>query len=76
MAQLIVRNIPQHVVTRLKQRAASRGHSAEAEHREILKQALLSSRAPSLKTMLREIPDVGRDSDFGRPRRLGRRVAL
>ena len=76
MAQLIVRDIPPKVVTRLKQRAASRGHSAEAEHREILKQALLSSRAPSLKTMLAGIPDVGRDSDFGRPLRLGRRVAL
>jgi antitoxin FitA len=76
MAQLIVRDIPQQVVTRLKQRAASRGHSAEAEHREILKQALLSSHAPSLKAMLSGIPDVGRDSDFGRPRRLGRRVAL
>jgi antitoxin FitA len=76
MAQLIVRDIPQQVVARLKQRAASRGHSAEAEHREILKQALLSSRAPSLKAMLGGIPDVGRGSDFGRPRRLGRRVGL
>ena len=76
MAQLIVRDIPQQVVARLKQRAASRGHSAEAEHREILKRALLSPQATSLKSMLGGIPDVGRDSDFGRPRRLGRRVAL
>jgi plasmid stability protein len=76
MAQLIVRDIPQQVVVRLKQRAARRGHSAEAEHREILKQALLSPRAPSLKAMLSGIPDVGRDADFGRPRRLGRRVVL
>jgi antitoxin FitA len=76
MAQLIVRNIPQQVVVRLKQRAARRGHSAEAEHREILKQALLSPRVPSLKAMLSGIPDVGRDSDFGRPRRQGRRVVL
>ena len=76
MAQLIVRDIPQEVVARLKQRAAKRGHSAEAEHREILKQALLSSKAPSLKAMLNGIPNVGRDSDFTRPRRLGRRVTL
>jgi plasmid stability protein len=76
MAQLIVRDIPQEVVARLKQRAAKRGHSAEAEHREILKQALLSSRAPSLKALLSAIPEVGRDSDFARPRRLGRRVVL
>ena len=76
MAQLIVRDIPQQVVVRLKQRAARRGHSAEAEHREILKQALLFPRAPSLKAMLIGIPDVGRDADFGRPRRQGRRVVL
>ena len=76
MAQLIVRDIPQQVVVRLKQRAAQRGHSAEAEHREILRQALLSPTAPSLKAMLGGIPDVGRDADFQRTRRLGRRVVL
>ena len=76
MAQLIVRDIPQQVVIRLKQRAARRGHSAEAEHREILKQALPSPRVPSLKAMLGAIPNVGRDADFERPRRLGRRVVL
>ncbi|MGO9288837.1 MAG: FitA-like ribbon-helix-helix domain-containing protein [Polyangia bacterium] len=76
MAQLIVRDIPQQVVVRLKQRAARRGHSAEAEHREILRQALLSPGAPSLKAMLSGIPDVGRDADFGRPHHRGRRVVL
>lgn len=76
MAQLIVRDIPQEVVVRLRQRAAKRGHSAEAEHREILRQALLAPAAASLKAMLNDIPDVGRDSDFARPRRIGRRVAL
>jgi antitoxin FitA len=76
MAQLIVRDIPQKIVSRLKQRAAQRGHSAEAEHREILRQVLLSPASPSLKTMLSAIPDVGHDADFQRPRRLGRRVAL
>jgi plasmid stability protein len=76
MAQLIVRDIPQQLVARLKQQAAQRGHSAEAEHREILRQALLSPAVPSLKAMLGGIPDVGRDADFQRPRRLGRRVVL
>jgi plasmid stability protein len=76
MAQLIVRDIPKEVVMRLKQRAAKRGHSAEAEHREILRQALLAPAAASLKAMLNDIPDVGRDSDFARPQRVGRRVAL
>lgn len=76
MAQLIVRDIPQEVVARLKQQAAKRGRSAEAEHREILRQALLPSATASLKSMLNEMPGVGRDSDFTRPRRLGRRVSL
>jgi plasmid stability protein len=76
MAQLIVRDISQEVVTRLKQRAAKRGHSAEAEHREILRQALLSPTTAPFKAMLAGIPNVGRDSDFARPRRVGRRVAL
>jgi plasmid stability protein len=76
MAQLIVRDIPPEVVVRLKQRAAKRGRSAEAEHRDILRQALLAPAAASLKAMLNDIPDVGRDSDFARPRRIGRRVAL
>jgi antitoxin FitA len=40
MAQLIVRNLDPELVARLKLRAAEHGHSAEAEHREILRQAL------------------------------------
>ena len=40
MAQLIVRNLDEELVTRLKLRAAEHGRSAEAEHREILRQAL------------------------------------
>lgn len=41
MAQLIVRNLDDELVARLKQRAAKHGRSAEAEHREILRQALV-----------------------------------
>ncbi|HEY8873562.1 MAG TPA: hypothetical protein VIM52_11065 [Stellaceae bacterium] len=40
MASLSVRNIDDDLVARLKRRAARRGHSAEAEVREILRQAL------------------------------------
>lgn len=40
MAQLIVRNLDDRMVARLKQRAAAHGVSAEAEHRSILEQAL------------------------------------
>lgn len=42
MATLNVRNLDDKLVAQLKQRAARHGRSAEAEHREILKQALKS----------------------------------
>lgn len=37
---LHVRNLDEELVAKLKQRAARHGRSAEAEHREILRQAL------------------------------------
>ena len=45
MAQLLVRDVPRDIVEALKQRAASHGRSAEAEHRAILEQALKAGRA-------------------------------
>ena len=43
MAQLTVRNISNEVVSALKKRAAANGRSAEAEHRELLRSALLGA---------------------------------
>jgi antitoxin FitA len=40
MASLHVRNLDDDLIARLKRRAARHGRSAEAEHREILRQAL------------------------------------
>lgn len=40
MAQLLVRELDDEIVRLLKQRAASHGRSAEAEHRAILESAL------------------------------------
>jgi antitoxin FitA len=45
MPQLLVRDVPQDVVEALKRRAAEHGHSAEAEHRAILEEALRAGRA-------------------------------
>ncbi|MFO0588959.1 MAG: hypothetical protein U0441_15520 [Polyangiaceae bacterium] len=65
MAQLIVRNLNDGILRRLKVRAAQNGRSAEAEHREILREVLMSPRnARSLKTLLLSMPDVGEDEDF------------
>ena len=67
MAQLIVRNLEEEVVRRLKARAGRHGRSTEAEHREILRKALLPRRAGrTLKQFLTEMPDVGTDRDFKR----------
>ena len=41
MAQLTVRKLSRQVIDNLKQRAAANGSSAEAEHRAILRKALL-----------------------------------
>ena len=42
MATLTVRNLDENVVRRLRIRAAEHGRSAEAEHREILRTALVN----------------------------------
>ena len=49
MATLTVRNLDDDVVRRLRIRAAERGRSAEAEHREILRAALLGDEPQSTR---------------------------
>jgi plasmid stability protein len=73
MAQLIVRNLEEQVVNELKIRAARQGHSAEEEHRQILREALIQKgKRDPLKKRLLEMPDVGEESDFERPLDYGR----
>ena len=43
MADLTVRNVSQDVVAALQRRAAANGRSVEAEHRELLRAALLGA---------------------------------
>ena len=77
MAQLIVRNLEDAVVRALRERAAAKGRSTEAEHREILRDALARSRRnTSLKAHLGGMPDAGDDADFARPRAKARTVRL
>ena len=47
MASLIVRNVDDEIVTALKFRAGRKGISAEAEHRNLLADALLTPRRRS-----------------------------
>ena len=76
MAQLIVRNIEEELVEALKLRAARHGRSAEAEHRELLRQAMLRQPSTSLKEHLMALPDVGTDADFEARRPGARQVEL
>jgi plasmid stability protein len=76
VAQLIVRNVDDSVVRALKQRAVQHGRSAEAEHRALLREALMGAPRKGLKALLREMPEVGRDADFAPHRGPGRRVKL
>ena len=63
MAQLTVRNVSNEVVGALKRQAAANGRSAEAEHRELLRAALLepdanfAARAKALRGRLRSSLD-------------------
>ncbi len=76
MAQLIVRDLDDSLVSALKRRAARHGRSAEAEHRLLLREALEGElRQASLKELLLAMPDIGEDEDFQAPRDLPRPVS-
>lgn len=55
MASLSVRNLDDELVARLKRRAARRGHSAEAEVRDILRQVLSAEIEPSFDDLAAEL---------------------
>ena len=61
---LIVRNVDEEIALALKQLAAAHGRSAEAEHREILREALLKPKRRPLADVLANMPNVGEDADF------------
>ena len=67
MANLLVRNVDDSLVQSLRERAAAHGRSAEAEHREILANALRKPKRKSFAEVLMSMPDVGEDADFDRP---------
>jgi plasmid stability protein len=65
---LIVRDVEDEIVQSLKEQAARNGRSVAAEHRAILKAALLQPKKRSFNEVLASMPNVGLDSDFA-PRR-------
>ena len=78
MSQLIVRQIEEKVVRKLKQQAGAHGVSMEEEHRRILREALVgpSKKKRSFKEFLLAMPNVGKDQDFERGPQIDRRVEL
>jgi plasmid stability protein len=55
---LHVRNLDDELVARLKRRAARHGRSTEAEHREILRQALAVEIEPSFDELAAELRNL------------------
>ena len=78
MPQLIVRQIEEKVVKKLKQQAGQHGVSMEEEHRRILREALLRplGKKLSFKEHLLAMPDVGEEKDFERGPQIERPVKL
>jgi plasmid stability protein len=78
MPQLLVRQVEDKVVRKLKERAGQHGVSMEEEHRRILREVLLgkAGKRPSFKEALLAMPNVGEDSDFERGPQIIRPVAL
>jgi plasmid stability protein len=52
---LHVRNLDDDLIARLKRRAARHGRSAEAEHREILRQALAAEVEPAFHDLAAQL---------------------
>jgi plasmid stability protein len=60
VANLHVRNLDDDLVVRLKRRAARHGRSAEAEHREILRQALAGEDEASFDKLAADLRELTR----------------
>jgi plasmid stability protein len=78
MPELIVRQIEETVVRKLKQQAGAHGISMEEEHRRILRESLLGKpgKRRSFKEALLAMPNVGEDADFERGPQLERPLEL
>ena len=77
MPQILIRRLDQHIVRKLRAKAASDGISAEEEARRILRRSLVGE-VPDMPLIdfLRTMPDVGDGPIFRRPKRKQRRVKL
>jgi plasmid stability protein len=63
LPNLHVRNLDNDLIARLKRRAARHGRSTEAEHREILRQALSVEPEPSFEDLAAELRRLTADRE-------------
>jgi plasmid stability protein len=77
MPQILIRRLDQHIVRKLRAKAASDGISAEEEARRILRRSLLGE-LPDMPLIdfLRTMPEVGDDRIFRRAKRKPRKIKL
>ena len=77
MPQILIRRLDQHVVRKLRAKAASDGISVEEEARRILRRSLVGE-VPDMPLIdfLRTMPDAGDGRIFRRPKRKQRKVKL
>ena len=66
MGQLLVRNVDDEIIARLKARAAAHGRSMEAELREVLRAALEASPAPDPWVEFERLADISLRMTAGR----------
>jgi plasmid stability protein len=67
MPYLLVRDVNESVAAALRRRAAAHGRSLEAEHRELLREALLADRPPAKRSfteVLAVMPCFPEDDDL------------
>ena len=77
MPQILIRQLDDAIVRKLRAKAAAEGVSAEEEARRILRRSLVGE-VPALPLLdfLRTMPAVEDDSIFKRAKRRARRVRL
>ncbi len=77
MPQILIRQLDDSVVRKLRTKAAAAGVSAEEEARRILRRSLVGE-APEMPLIdfLQTMPAVTGDAIFKRPRRKARHVCL
>lgn len=77
MPQILVRRLDEHVIRKLRAKAAANGVSVEEQARQILRRSLVGEvPAMSLIDFIRTMPDVGDGRIFRRPKRKPRKVKL